>query len=909
MKMINAVVLEKELNSLSEDKLKAVKSDKKFLRIIAGAGAGKTTTLAMKIIYLLSKGTKPEEIVAFTFTERAAQNMKNKIYEKMTRIDPELCNHLGKMYIGTIHAFSFQMLQDHFGCGNYDVLDENQEMAFMLRHGWDFGLGGKGYVSNCDNFLRSVSVVYDELIDNVTIKQKDTHFLKHFIEFEDLLNSHKLLTFSRMIPLLVQNLEKNNSSLNYIKHLIVDEYQDINKAQQTLIKIISQWANVYVVGDPRQCIYQWRGSDKSYFDNFENNIGKEELVYIKENRRSCKGIVENANKFSKTLKGQYEEMTPFRKSEGGVIKIEFENDENEAKIICEEIRKLIESGKCKYSDVAILFRSVKTSAKPFIEEFKKLNVPYIVGGKIGLFQRDEAQLVGRLFSWLSEDGFWIKNSYDWKNLIKGEALLTTSKELWKVVFKEINFPEDKLKQWKKEVLNESYKDLSEIFQELLVILGFLNLDQENKLDATVMANLGRFNSLLVDFQSSVLLGGHHFNWKRDLKSLNWFMNSYAYEAYEEQPAEDIRGVEAVQIMTVHQAKGLEWLTVFMPGLTNKRFPSTMMGKEQNWMISRDLFPVDRYEGNEDDERRLFYVAITRARDFLLLSNFKRMKNEMTESPFLRDLQLKSLTERVKILYPSIESVNNEEEIQTFAGGEIIDYNRCNYLYRLNTVWNYPSIFSQRLGFGKSLHHCLRRASELIKTKGMDPEKAIEKVFDDGEFHLPYAEKMQKEVMTRSAKKSLINYAQKHKKDMLNVEEVETRIEFPLEKATIAGRIDVLIGPKNSLEVRDYKTSDSIITNEEASLQVQVYTLGLKKIKDNIDKATIAYIKEVQEHAQIVPVEISKKKLEEVENNAKKSIDGIKKGVWKAKCGEHCEKCSFKKICKYTKIDRKLVVKI
>lgn len=907
--MINKIILEKELKSLSEDKLKAVKSNKRFLRIIAGAGAGKTTTLAMKIVYLLSKGVKPEEIVAFTFTERAAQNMKNKIYEKMSRIDPELCNHLGKMYIGTIHAFCFQMLQDHFGYGNYDALDENQEMAFMLRHGWNFGLGGKGYVSNCDNFLRSISVIYDELIDKDLLKQKDSHLLKHFIEFENLLDTHKLLTFSRMIPLLVQNLEKKDSPLRYIKHLIVDEYQDINKAQQKLIKLISKWSNVYVVGDPRQCIYQWRGSDKSYFDNFEINIGKEELVYIKENRRSCKSIVENANKFSKTLKGKYEEMIPFRKTEGKVSKAEFEDNENEAKIICNEIKKLVESGKCKYSDIALLFRSVKTSAKPFIEEFKKINVPYIVGGKIGLFQRDEAQLIGRLFVWLSEEGFWIKNSYDWKNPIKGEDLLITSKDLWKNVFKETKFPEDKLKEWKKEVLNESYTDLSEIFQELLVILGFLKLDQENKLDAAVMANLGRFNSLLVDFQSSVLLGGNHFNWKRDLKSLTWFINSYAYEAYEEQPAEDIRGVEAVQIMTVHQAKGLEWLIVFMPGLTGMRFPSTMTGKEQDWIIPRDLFPVKRYEGNEDDERRLFYVAITRARDFLFLSYFKKMKNGMTESPFLKDLQLKSIKEGTKFDCPPFERIENEEEIQTFAGGEIIDYNRCNYLYRLNSIWNYPSIFSPRLGFGKSLHHCLRRASELIKNEGIEPEKAVEKVFEDGEFHLPYAEKIQKEVMTKSAKQSLLSYAKKYKKDMLNVEEVEARIEFPLEKATIAGRIDVLIGPKNSLEIRDYKTSDSIITNEEASLQVQVYTLGLKKIKDNIDKATIAYIKEVQGHIQIVPVEISKKKLDEVETNAKKTIEGIKKGVWKAKCGEHCEKCSFKKICKYTKEDRKMKVKI
>jgi len=908
--MINKEALNKELNTLSEDKLKAVKSSKKFLKIIAGAGAGKTTTLAMKIVYLLSNGVKPEEIVAFTFTERAAQNMKNKVYEKMSKIDSELCDHLGKMFIGTIHAFAFQILQDHFDFGNYDTLDENQEMAFMLRHGWNFGLGGKGYIKNCDTFLRSVSVVYDELIKNVLLEKKDNSFSKHLKEFENLLDTHRLMTFSRMIPLLVQKMEKNNSHLKYIKHLIVDEYQDINKAQQKLIELISKTANVYVVGDPRQCIYQWRGSDRDYFDNFENIFDKSnsDLIYIKENRRSCKEIVENANKFSKTLKGKNEEMTPFKKSEGAVVKLEFENPETEANNICNEIKKLVESNKCSYSDISILFRSVKTSAKPFIEEFKKLKVPYIVGGKIGLFQRDEAQLMGRLFAWLSQDGFWIKSSYNWNDPLSGDDLLNSSKELWQNVFSKVDFPENNIKEWKNEVINGSYDDLSDAFQELLVILGFWDLNQEDKLNAAIMANLGRFNTLLIDFQSSVRLGGHSFNWARDLKSLAWFMNSYAYEAYEEQPAEDIRGIEAVQIMTVHQAKGLEWLMVFMPGLTDLRFPTTRLGKEQNWLISRDIFPVARYEGSEDDERRLFYVAITRARDFLALSYFKKMKNNVDKSPFLEELNLRAI-ENNKITYPKLERIENEDEIQTFAGGEIVDYNRCGYLYRLNHVWNYPSIFSPRLGFGKSLHHCLRRASELIKSEGLEPEKAVNKVFEMGEFHLPYASGIQKDVMTKSAKQSLINYSKKYKKDMENIEEVEARIEFPLEKATIAGRIDVLIGPKNSLEIRDYKTSDSIISIDESSLQVQLYTMGLKKIKDKIDKATIAYIKETEGHSQIVPVEISEKTLEKIRIKTKDTISNIKKGVWKAKCGDHCEKCSYKKICRYTKVNKKMVVKI
>jgi DNA helicase-2/ATP-dependent DNA helicase PcrA len=689
----------------------------------------------------------------------------------------------------------------------------------------------------------------------------------------------------------------------------VDEYQDVNKAQQKLISMAGEKSSVYVVGDPRQCIYQWRGSNKDYFDNFLEIFPDSESVMISENFRSASKIVENANKFSQTLEGNYENMKSFRSDSGEVLKVEFNDNEKEAENIVKEIKRLVEiEKKCSYSDISILFRSVKTSARPFIEVMKKLGIPYIVGGKIGLFKRDEAQVVGRLFAWLSEEGFWIKDIYNWKNSLKKDDLLESVKELLHNTFPTRDFPEKKLKEWKKEVLDGSYNDLTDAFHELLLILGYLKFDQEKKLDAAVMANLGRFNSLLIDFQSSVLIGGRRFNWKKDLKGLVWFMNAYASEAYEEQMPDDIRGIDAVQIMTIHQAKGLEWLVVFMPSLTNQRFPSRNIGREQNWFLSRDLFPVKRYEGDEDDERRLFYVAMTRARDNLIFSYFKFIKNPMKESPFLKDLKLNSVINNEKIEIANMEKHENEEEIQTFSGGEILGYNRCHYFYRLNCLWNYPSTFSPRLNFGKSLHHCLRRASELIKEESMEPKKAIEKVFEEGEFYLPYASKLQREVMTKYAKRSLLKYADKNKNDLLNVDEVEARIEFPLEKATIAGRVDVIIGPKGNLEVRDYKTSDTIITNEEASLQVQIYTLGLGLVNKNIKKASIAYIKEREGKVPIEKVGISKTDLEKAKKKAKDAIDGIKKGKWKARSSKHCDKCAYKKICRYTTCKRKTVLK-
>ena len=171
-----------------------------------------------------------------------------------------------------------------------------------------------------------------------------------------------------------------------------------------------------------------------------------------------------------------------------------------------------------------------------------------------------------------------------------------------------------------------FHNFCEVFHEVVLSLGFKSLDFKDNNEAAVMANLGRFNTMLTDFETTNRIGGRTVNWQRDLKSLCWYMNSHALKSYEEQPSDDIRDVNAIQVMTIHQAKGLEWPVVFVFSLTGTRFPPRSVGQQKNWCgIPRDLFDAERYEGSIEDERRLFYVAITRPRDALVLSSFERMQ--------------------------------------------------------------------------------------------------------------------------------------------------------------------------------------------------------------------------------------------------------------------------------------------
>jgi DNA helicase-2/ATP-dependent DNA helicase PcrA len=283
-------------------------------------------------------------------------------------------------------------------------------------------------------------------------------------------------------------------------------------------------------------------------------------------------------------------------------------------------------------------------------------------------------------------------------------------------------------------------------------------------------------------------------------------------------------------------------------MTSLRFPSSKSGQSQGWLIPDTLFDADCYCGGLEDERKLFYVAMTRSKDICHISYFDRLNRNMTKSNFLGYLGkgISEKTEDTPVPEITVKKSGEQEEIQTFSGGEIIGYRRCPYFYRLRELWNYQAGLDPALGYGKSLHHCLRVASDKIKD-GASLGGAITKAVE-AEFHLPYAPLKAKETMMEAARQKLNLFVKQHEEDMNNIEEVEVRLEFPVEKATITGRVDVILKGKEKpvYEVRDYKTSEEVTTFEESSLQVRLYTLGLRKMGRPVQKASIAYLETGQD---------------------------------------------------------------
>jgi DNA helicase-2/ATP-dependent DNA helicase PcrA len=375
------------------------------------------------------------------------------------------------------------------------------------------------------------------------------------------------------------------------------------------------------------------------------------------------------------------------------------------------------------------------------------------------------------------------------------------------------------------------------------------------------------------------------------------MNSYAIQSYEEPDAQNLKGVDAVHITTVHQAKGLEWPVVFLTSMNKGRFPSRMVGRKQKWCgVPREMFDAERYEGTEKDERRLCYVAITRAKDVLVITHFNRINNAVSRSDYVEDMNLKflALFQRGDTLSRlNLKSTSGKEEIQSFAASDLLVYERCPYLYLLGTVWGFQPGLNPRIGFGKSLHHCLRCASELVKSGGLTPERAVARAVDH-EFHMPFMAGDVLQEFKENARRRLLDFARERSEDFGKIEEMEYRLEFPLQNATISGRVDVILRDHDTLEVRDYKTSEEAKTYDESATQVRLYALGLRGLGRYVTAGSIAYL----EGPDVRPVEVTDESLSQTTAQAEDTIASILSRRFEPRSGGHCGSCDQGPLCRW-----------
>jgi DNA helicase-2/ATP-dependent DNA helicase PcrA len=905
---------------LAGDSKKAVEHRGSHLQIIASAGAGKTEVVSQRIVSLLAEGISGREIVAFTFTERAARELKDRVVERVEQIiGKDALDLISGLFIGTIHAYSFRFLQQQVPLyETYDVIDENQLTALLARESNRLNLKDLSpknqMFDGISLFRRNADVVENELIDPVKLTDP---FKSTYLSYLEMLQKYRLMSYGQQIAGAVRELENpavQNQIHSTLKHLIVDEYQDVNPAQERLIQLLTgSNTQLCVVGDDDQAIYQWRGSSVGNIINFSHRYKNVKTFTISDNRRSRPLIVTTANEFATTIPNRLPKaMNPSRassKDKPEVVLWTCEDEETEAGYIAQHILDLADRG-VRYSDMAVLVRS-STSYTRILDQFALFDIPVQPAGRTGLFDQPEAEVLAKAFIWLT-DGDWRKR-YQPSEPIDFAPLLQQFTKTFGLSKAQTQELKTALNQLKKSVPNEKrISDLVGELYELLDILDIRNWDLGNALQSNRAGTIARFASLLADFEmvqrrarpDSNIPGEQVGGQDRGAwyyRSLARFISNYAVNEYDDYGGEDEHGLDAVDITTIHSAKGLEWPVVFIPSLTKKRFPSSRTGTAQTWLIPRKLFDASRYEGSDADERRLFYVAITRARDWVGISRHEKITTQKVgPSPYFEELANLDLEVDPDLVAPSpIETRPVSETSLKLSYSEIAAFNDCGYSYRLRNRIGFPVRFAAELGYGKAVHHVLRSIAEHTKSTGKVPDgRTIDKILDSS-FFLPAANKVGHREMKNAAREIINIYVTKHKSDLFRIWETERPFELRLDGVAVSGRADVILdnegGVETGLAILDYKTSTKADLADH-DLQLQIYVDAGRR--EGLDVKT-AYIHDLKLGTRS-SVSLAKKELSAAEAIVVSTAEKIKKRQFAARPGKQCKSCEVRMVCSSAK---------
>ena len=891
--------------------------------MIACAGSGKTESIARRVAALIDDGELPESIVAFTFTERAAAELKDRITRRVAESKGQAFkDRLGPMFVGTIHAYCFRLLQDYVPkYGNYDVLDENRHAGFLSREFYRLGLSklkAKHWAPVRD-FASTVDVIANESI--VANELAGTPLGECYAAYRQSLTRHHFLTFSLIITAALEALENPETRERVrapLRHLLVDEYQDINPSQERLIEILSaDPVQLTVVGDDDQSIYQWRGSDVRNILTFKQRRKGATSIDLDTNRRSRPRIVATANDFAKSIPNRLDKTMKPNRADGPneVVPWSAATDASEADTIAETILRLKAQG-YRYRDVAILFRSVRTSAPPLIDALRRRDIPYTAGGRTGLFMQPEVAFIAEIYAWFVDR--------DWRDEAWGPfrpANLTGIVRGLNTVFgngQPIPELQQYLEDWKAFMLRGMRPvNLVGDYYKLLHILGVHTIDLSDAAGSARMGALARFSEVLADFEhvyrrgrqvdkdGEVAFEAGEDRGRLYFQALHNYLVHYARDAYEEFEGEASIDLDAVDILTVHQAKGLEWPVVFLPSLVKGRFPSKRAGEPQDWLLPEDVFPRavrQRYEGGDEEERRLFYVAVTRARDTLYLSRFERKKNRFQPSDYFLQVAGKVPAVQDMLPLPAPWAGEQPKEAPTLdvSFSDLASFQECGYRYRLSNVLGFQTQIAPELGYGHAVHHVLRQLAETVRDTGQIPGKEDLNRLTDEEFFVPFASPQAWTTMRKAAKRLVNNYVSDHASDLNRVWAIERPFALHLDDGVVSGRADVILdeegGRTGALAIVDYKVSSDADREPRYEEQLRIYSLAGRGEGLTVEAAYLHDLKAADRKT----VEIGEQATADALASVKKHLGRLRTSQFEpAPEDKRCGSCEYQRICTHS----------
>jgi DNA helicase-2/ATP-dependent DNA helicase PcrA len=842
---------------LTPSQLLAIEHGSGNLQLIACAGSGKTEVVAHRVATLLKKGLKPANIVAFTFTDRAAAELKERI---VARSRQQLGNihGLAEMYIGTIHGFCLDLLITEVPKYlKFNVLNEVQQSLFIDRHSAKSGLttstdlqGRKlQRYKDTPQYLSAISILREA--DTIAKELAGCSVTNGLDRYRDLIEEQRYFDYSAMMEIAVDVLTNEHAIRERlaarIKHVIVDEYQDVNPIQEAIVWLLYDFgAQICVVGDDDQTIYQWRGSDVQNILTFQQRYANVFQVRLEQNFRSSQGIVETARPFIEQNPDRLPKKMQPSNSQSyepeDIVALSFATPAEEAAYIARTIQSLRglevrdpseddpnHMRGISWSDMAILLRSVRANGEPITRALDEAHIPYVVVGMNNLFSAAEAEAARQLFYFMAGRPTVDATALEvlWLGAGLGVAAVDIRRAIGSASVSRSKF-DDPTERF-------GFYSIQRTFQTFLEEAGVREEKVPNGRGEIVFYNLGKFSQLISDFETIY----YHSQPKEKYESFAGFLQHGAEDAYPEGWQDNqYANPDAVRIMTIHQAKGMQWPVVFVPALLKNRFPSKKQGGRNAW----HLIPMAavkgqaRYEGTIEDERRLFYVAMTRSQKILHVTYAPIPGNQLFQrkSVFWDDILVSKFVKRRVQDYAARPHLPPEPRKGVsnvvFSFSDLKYFFECPYQFKLRILYGFNAPIHEALGYGRSLHNALAEVhGRALLGDHADEGEARDLV--DTHLHTPYAYPALRQQLEQAAERVLSDYICDNKALFDKIEFSEKQIEISLaDGITVNGRIDLVRRlDTNETTIVDLKSSDRAQPEDVTETQLHVYALGYEEL--------------------------------------------------------------------------------
>ena len=959
------------LDDLTSAQRDAVLHEGGPLLIVAGAGTGKTTVITRRIAWLIStKRARPDEILALTFTEKAATEMEERVDLLVPYGYLDVC-------IRTFHAFGDQLLREHaLKAGlspQFRVLSTAEQLVFLRQHVFDFPLQEFRPLTDPTRFLEALAAVFarakDEAVSPAEFEafaqglQQQAHehpsdevlrvearrmleIARGYAVYQQLLQQADAVDFGDQVLLAIQLLEQHPDVLAAVtrrfRYLLVDEFQDTNYAQFRLLQLLaSVEANITVVADDDQSIYKRRGAAISNVVKFLDHYAAIRTVVLTENFRSSQPILDCAYRLIRfNDPDRLEVRQGINKkliARAQVVNEEphvrvFDTVSSEADWVAQTIREAIESGLRRPNDVAILVRSNR-EADLFLRALNVAGLPWRFSGASGLFARQESKMLLSCLKALMDPD----DSLSWYHVASSPLYQCPMADLTKLLAHAQHthhsvravlehLTEDPTLH---AALSEAGKQhLQQFVHDVARLLELARTHSAGQLlyrwltDRGFLAQLSRAEQLHESLQLQTV--AQFFNQLRRLEELVGpdlaglmrhleLFQAMGHEAFDDDDA----WADRVNVLTIHKAKGLEFPVVFMVGLVQGRVPTPRRRDaiELPEALIKDILPAGDYHLQE--ERRLFYVGMTRAQQELYLtcaydyggktvrkiSQFIREALDLASpSPPATMASAKDLIERSGLKPPIhlAASAARSEPLRLDPHG-LDDYLTCPLKYRYSHLLKIPVMHHHLVVYGAALHKAVEEFFQ-HRLRGLEmEEEQLLKTFERHWSAEGFLTREHEELRLAQGRATLRRFYAHQQQQPEKPTLIEEKFRFPLDDVLVVGRWDrvdrrgrdVIIIDYKSSEVRDQAEADR---RAKDSLQMRVYALAWQVLHGELPtRVELRFLEtDVTGQAQFTEAD-----LEQTKTHLRQAASGIRAQDFHARPQEHaCRWCAFQSICPF-----------